>query len=756
VIPEPRQNELVRFGAFEADLSSGELRKDGAKLKLQELPFRLLVCLLEHPGEVVTREELQAKLWPTGTFVDFERGLATALNKLREALGDSAVTPRFIETIPRRGYRFVAPVRTAEESQPPTLPSWRKYTWSAAALVVLVLGTVFVWLRTRIEPMTDHDVLVLADFTNSTGDPMFDGVLRDALAYQLEQSPFLKVLDDVVMRDDLQRMRRPLQGQITNDMAREICIREADKAMLGGSIAGLGKSYAIELKATDCQSGRTLSREHSEASDKDHVLQALAKAAQGMRAKLGESLNTIQETAPANATNAFFNVTTGSLEAFQAFRAGTELYSQGRASEAVPVLQRATELDTDLALAWSWLELAYSNSGGSRERIQEYDDRAWALRDRASAHERLWITSQRRGQTLGEYIRNFEMWARTYPRDGYPITALGRLYVATGEFENALAKFQEAYALQSNRYPLEIMDLVMMYSRLDRFDEAKATAGKMIAHGGDGLFLRLPLLAIAYAEADRASAAKQIEWFRGKPEEYRSVGVQAAEAKARGQLRRSRELLQHAAELARVRNGPEAAAQYLQPDSGGDALIGNCQAARSYPSAPRSIAPPMGKDGVAEAALALCGSPALAEKAEKLNREWVSSVSENPARVPLRRAAVALGLGHPDRAIELLKGIAPYERAYPMATYIRGLAYLKVKRVAQAAAEFQKILDHRGANWGPLYPLSYVGVARGSALMADKTRARKAYEDFFDLWKDADPDVPILIEARKEYGRLAQ
>jgi DNA-binding winged helix-turn-helix (wHTH) protein/Flp pilus assembly protein TadD len=746
----PASTQLVRFGAFEADLIAGELRKDGVKLKLQELPFRLLACLLERQGELVTREDLQSRLWSAGTHVDFDHGLKTALNKLRDALEDTAVSPRLIETIPRRGYRFIGEVERSAEASRARLR--RKYILAAAGVTAVLAATgAFSALQTRSKPLTDRDVLVLADFSNSTGDPVFDNVLHEALAYQLEQSPFLKVLDDGVMRQDLQLMRRSPQEHITNDVAHDICVRENEKAMLGGSIASLGHSYAIELKATNCGSGATLAREYSDAADKEHVLQALAKAAQGMRAKLGESLSSIEKLAPP----VKLDVTTGSLEAFQSFSAGAQLYAQGRFSEAIPALQRATDLDPDFAIAWLWLATTYLNSGGSRQRSQEYADRAWALRARVSAKDRLWITSSRDGQTAGQYMEDFETWARTYPREAYPVISLGRLHASAGEFEQALAEFQEAYRLQPHRYPIEIVDLVMMYSRLDRFGEAQAAEEKMLASGVDGPTLHLPLLVMAYAQGDQDGAAKQIAWFAGKPEEYFSVRAQAAESRTRGQLRRSRELLQRAAELTQRRNLPQtAAAGYLQADSGGDALVGNCQAARNYPNEPPTSALPVGVFGMSDAALALCGSPALAERAEALNRQWVNTLLANPARVPLRRAAVQLGLGNPNNAIEFLQAVSPYERAYPMSNYIRGLAYLKLKEGAEAAGEFQKILNHRGANWGPLYPLAFVGVARGAVLIGDTASARKGYENFFALWKDADADVPILIQARKEYANL--
>jgi tetratricopeptide (TPR) repeat protein len=610
--------------------------------------------------------------------------------------------------------------------------------------------------------MTDQDVLVLADFTNSTGDPVFDGTLRDALAYQLEQSPFLKVLDDGVMRQDLELMRRSPQEHISNDLARDICVREADKAMLGGSIASLGKSYVIELKATSCQSGRTLAREHAEAADKEHVLQALAKAAQGMRVKLGESLSSIEKLAPPFKD---WDVTTSSLEAFRAFQEGARLYTRGRAAEAVPVLQRATELDPNLAFAWIFLAGAYSNAGGSAEKSGEYMNRAWALRDRVSPYERMQILLGRGDQTLEQKIQTVDEFARTYPRNPGAQTALGRIHQTMGEYEQALVNFQEVYRLYRQSYgpsPIEVIGLIMTYGQLDRFDEAKAVAEEMFSKGQDSPMLHHQLLWIAYAQGDQESAAKHIAWFSGNPEEYREVAQQAAEARVRGQLRNSSELFQRAAELARLRNLPDTVSIYLKPDPAGDALIGNCATTRktgevSDPGLDRVNHPALiPSNHIGDAVLALCGTPALAEKAEKLNERSANNSSRSPAQGPVTHAAIALGFGHPDKAIELLQSVAQYERGYPMSNYIRALAYLRLQRGGEAAAEFQKILDHRGANWGPLYPLSFVGLARGAALAGDTSRARKAYENFFGLWKDADPDVPILIQARQEYSALSR
>ena len=750
-----REKTLYEFGSFRLDASQRLLLRGGELIPLAPKAFDTLLALMESQGRVLAKDELLKAVWPD-TFVE-EGSLAQNISLLRKALGEGTNGLQYIQTIPKRGYRFVAPVKVAGSvtgSEPPadsglngnpnnSLPAARssgpsrKYVLAATAAMVVAVAAMLGWQRARARPLTDKDVLVLADFTNSTGDPVFDGTLREALAFQLEQSPFLKTLDDEVMRQDLQLMRRSPQEHITQDLARDICVREADKAMLDGSIASLGKAYALELKATNCQTGAVLARQYAEAPDKEHVLPALAKVVEGMRAKLGESLNSIQKLAPPPDSS---RVTTGSLEAFQAFHQGAEFYRQGRYSEAMPSLQRATELDPNLAFAWAWRAVAYDNSGGSGARYREYQDTAWALRDRVSAYERLWITSGRAGQTIGEYIGNYESWARTYPRDPMPVIALGRIHASAGEFEEALAKFQEAYRLESRR-AIDVIDLMRTYSRLNRFDEAKAVAEKMFAQGEDAPMLHRQLLAIAYAQADQESAAKQIEWFTGKTEEYLSLADQGRQARVRGRLRESQELLERAASLARLRNLPDAAAGFRKPNAEGDALIGSCETARKT-------------GAVSAVVLALCGNPVLAERAEELNKQWSSGYFKNPAQVPLNRAAAELGLGHPAKAVELLQSVAPYERAYPMSNYVRGLAYLRLHEGADAAAQFQKILDDRGNNWGPLYPLSYIGMARGAALAGGVARARRAYEAFFALWEGADPDVPILLQARKEYAGL--
>ena len=387
---------VFQFGPFEVNTASGELLKNGRRIKLQELPHRLLVALLENAGELVSREELRSRLWPDDTFVDFDSSLRVAVGKLREALDDNADDPRYIETIPKRGYRFlVSKVRrvdaaheaaeTREDPEPLKTDATRvaaslwhnpllKYGIAALAALILTAGGVFFWLRrAQAKPLTDKDVLVLADFVNATGDPVFDGTLRQALAIQLEQSPFLKIMADEQMRQTLRLMSLPPGARITNQIAQEICVRDAAAATIDGSIASLGRSYVVTLQAVACPGGATLAREQIQADDKEHVLNAVGTAATAMRAKLGEPNNSIQKL-----NRPLEQATTPSLEALQNYNEGYDEMTQGHFLAAIPLFERAIALDANFAMAYYGMAMALDVAGDTRDSV-EYIRNAFAL-----------------------------------------------------------------------------------------------------------------------------------------------------------------------------------------------------------------------------------------------------------------------------------------------------------------------------------------------------------------------------------------
>jgi eukaryotic-like serine/threonine-protein kinase len=614
---------------------------------------------------------------------------------------------------------------------------WREAGIAAAAAITLT-GAVILWQqRTQARPLTDNDVVVLTDFINTTGDPVFDGTLRQALAIQLEQSPFLKILEDGVMRQDLRLMRRPSGERITSQIAHDICVREAAAATIEGAIATLGKNFVITLQAVTCQTGATLARAQVQAEDKEHVLQAVGTAATAMRGKLGESLASIQKL-----NGPLEQFTTSSLEALQTYAMGYIPLSQGQFLTAIPFFQRATELDPNFAMAYSLISIGYSNAG-DMARSNEYQRKAFALIDRVSEFERLFISARYYWQGTGELNKAIDfgrLLARTYPRFWGVHSELSFIYRNMGEFEKAIEEGLEAVRL-GPRLESAYRNLESAYVRLDRFVEAREVLAKARSQQFDGARLHQRLLELAYIEADQAAAEKEIQWYAGRPEEYFSFAGQAANADALGQPRQARKLYRSAADAAMRRGLSGVAGEFEEADALAGALTGNCQAAR------RLRRPPL--------ALALCGDATQAEElAGETSKMFPNGTLWNAVQLPAIRAAIELKRDQPARTVELLASAAPYERAYPEVVYLRGLAYLRLHKGVDAAGEFRKILDHKGANWGLLYALSYPGLARAAAVSGDVANARKAYQDFLTLWKNADSDSAILAEARKEFAAL--
>jgi eukaryotic-like serine/threonine-protein kinase len=764
---------VYQFGPFEVNPTSGELLKNGRRIRLQELPHRLLVALLENPGEVISREELRNRLWPDDTFVDFDSSLRVAVGKLREALDDNAEDPRYIETIPKRGYRFlVSEVRRIdaaheaaelrndalrndlEQSKTGATPvafspkhtPLLKYAVAVVAVLLLTAGGVFLWQKpTQAKPLTDKNVLVLADFANSTGDPVFDGTLRQALAIQLEQSPFLKIMDDEQLQQTLRLMSLSPAARITNQIAHDICVRDAAAATIDGSISSLGKSYVVTLQAITCPGGATLAREQVQADDKEHVLNALGTVATALRARLGESRSSIQKL-----NRPLEEATTASLEALQNYTEGKVVLTQGRFLAARPLFERAVALDPNFAMAYYYLSISFNNAGDTMQEA-EYKRKAFALVDRVSEFERDTIVGGYYESTgeLEKAIDAYRLGSGSYPRVWNFRNLLSENYINLTKFEEGLNEGQAATQLQPNAEP-PYRRLLDVYMSLDRLDEARKVADSARAHGINGARIHQRFLEMAYIEGDQAAVTREIQWYAGKPEEYLSFGLQAANRNVLGQRRESAKLYKRAAETALRRGLADVAAGFEEANARADALSGNCRTAHH-----------LGRPALA---LALCGDAAGAEKlAAETSKRLPNGTLWNAVQLPEIRAAIELQRGQPARAVELLASASPYERAYPEAVYLRGLAYLRLHKGVEAAGEFQKILDHKGAswastwrfpNWGLYYSISYVGLARASVLAGDTAKARTAFKGFFDLMKDADQNLPILIQAKRDYEAL--
>ena len=620
---------------------------------------------------------------------------------------------------------------------------WKVMVPAGAAVLAFVAAAYLYFHRTP--KLTDKDTIVLADFINTTGDTVFDGTLRQGLAIQLEQSPFLKIMDDEQVQRDKRLMSAAATSNITNQIAHDICVREGAAATIDGSIANLGKSYVITLQAITCDDGATLAREQTQAQDKEHVLNAVGTAATAMRAKLGESLSSIQKL-----NRPLEQATTASLEALQSYTAGSAEMNQGHFLAAVPLFERAIALDPNFAMAHYFLSVAFNNAGET-ERERESAGEAFALIDHVSEYERDSIAAEYynyNGQ-LDKSIDATRLAIRDYPRDwGFP-NDLSENLIVQGQFEEGLKEGQEAVRLQPRVEP-PYRRLLDAYMCLDRLGEAKEVARKVQGLGIDGARIHQRFLEMAYIDGDQTAVTRETQWYAGTPEEYLSFGLQAAWRNVLGQRRESSKLFQRAAQTALREGLRNVAAEFEEADARADALSGNCGTAHR-----------LGRPALA---LALCGESARAEKlAAETSKLFPNGTIWNAVQLPAIRAALELKLDHPAKAVDLLASASPYERAYPEAVYLRGLAYLRLKQGADAAAEFRKILDHKGANWGSTwqhpnwgqyYSLSYLALARASALTGDLAKAGKAFHDFFELWKDADPDIPIFQQAKAEYAKL--
>lgn len=753
---------IIRFGPFEVDVRARELRKNGARIKLQEQPFHVLTVLLQHSGEVVTRDELRQRIWADDTFVDFDNSLNTSVNKLREALGDSADSPRFIETLPRRGYRFVAPVQGGATTAGVSIATTRMWKIALAVvallLVAAVAGSAWLW-RSRQKPrLTDQDKIVLADFANTTGEPIFDDTLKQGLRVQLEQSPYLSILSDERVSEELQMMGRHRDERLTKDLARDLCQRVGSKAILASSISSLGTHYVIGLNALNCYTGDELASEQVEADSREHVLKALGESVTRMRKKLGESLSSIQRfEAPIE------QVTTASLEALHAYSLGMKSKSEGR-TEGIPFFKRATELDPNFASAYARLGISYTNLWQFTQASENFR-KAFELRDRVSERERFFFSSAYDGSVIGDgekAAQTRESWAQSYPRDSVPHTGLADYYMKTGQWEKALGEAQLALRLDPN-YGSNYFNLASTYLALGHLDAANEIGLQGMTHKMDSPGMHLILYWIAFLRRDTRGMEREIDW--NADADFNLLLYAQCDTEAyHGRLANARDLSRHAAESARRVYGKETATSWQVSAALWEAEFGNRRQARAAAEAALKPAVNWKIEAVAALGLARAGDTMRAERlAAELNESFPMRTTLQRYFLPTIHAAIELNRGNPIKAIELLQAAAsnelevssPSELGMMYPVHVRGHAYLLAHKGKEAASEFQKIIDHPGVvlNY-PLGALAHLGLARAHALQGDSAKSRAAYQDFFTLWKDADPEVPVLREAKAEYAKL--
>jgi serine/threonine protein kinase/tetratricopeptide (TPR) repeat protein len=686
------------------------------------------------------------------------------LKRLRRDTGSGRETAASQSAVPVASSATLPPAVAASGPRTPAIKglAGSRRTWVAAAAAVVLIAIAGVVLISRRAPaLTARDSLVLADFVNTTGEPVFDGTLRQALAVQLEQSPYLHVVADQRVRRVLRLMGRSPDERVTNAVARDVCEREGVKAMLSGSVSSLGQTYVVGLEAINCRTGDALAREQREASSRENVLQALGQAASAIRVKLGESLASIQKfDTPVD------DATTSSLEALKAYSLGEEQRATAGGVQSIPFYKKAIQLDPNFALALARLGVVYGNMG-ELDLAREYIKRAYALRDRVSELEKLYIEHHYYQTVTGEIqkaIETLELYRRTYPRDFTGANNLAVAYFSIGEPEKALEAAQEAVRVEPN-HPLPYGNLAAAYGRLGRWDEAKAVCQKAAAQKVDSLSTHVTLYQIAFLQGDEVEMRQQVEWARGNAEEQRMRSAEAAAAAYRGKLKQSQELTRAAADMALRKDLKQSATGILMTGAAREALVGDPALARR--AVAEALALDRGPESLVNAAqvLGLIGDTVQAQAlADEANRKMPETDTLfHAADLPHALASIALGRGAPDKALEALKPAAPYERGGIITLYLRGLAHLKAGRGPEAIAEFQKIIDNPGwtVGRGPAPPqpigrsLARLGLARAAALAGDTAKSRRAYQDFLALWKDADPDVPVLVQAKAEYAKVA-
>ncbi|MGA7459309.1 MAG: winged helix-turn-helix domain-containing protein [Candidatus Korobacteraceae bacterium] len=711
--------KLLRFGVFELNLDSEEIRKDGTAIRLAPQPFRLLALLATNAGQVVTREEIQKQIWGDDTFVDFEHGMNQCIKQIRGVLNDSADRPVYVETIPRRGYRFLAPVVSKTISMSPTVvesPSSIRPTpvvataksapgsgseaalatapqsvattpSSAAAAAVapapesapsrqvgrrtqlrraLLVAAVCIpiivigmyWSTRKVSALNEKDTIVVADFRNHTGDKVFDDTLKTALSFQLEQSPFLNVLSDQRAAGALRLMDRPVDQPVIGEVARELCLRTNGKAVVAGSIAAVGEHYLIELQATNCQTGDTLASAEAEAENLNKVLTALQQASNRLRTSLGESLASVRKF-----DQPLEEATTSSLDALQSFTQGRRIQVQGGGQAAIPYFERAIELDPSFAMAYLDLGLAYSNLNETKLAFQNLQ-KAYELRNRLTQRERLGIEANYYGLAtgdLGKAIQVATEWSQSYPGDYVPRADLGSFNIPLGQYEKAAAEMRESLRLAPA--DADFSNLIGIYVALNQLDTAEAVLKELRARKRDGPYMPYEYwYCLAFLKHDNATMAQLLAAAIGTGFEGTMLSVQSDTDAYRGRFVAGREFSQRAVESLKRAGAAEMAGAWRANEALREAEVGNFARARQRAAEALALSDGQSVRILAALALARAGDTAQAQKlAAQLDQEAPENSIVQGYWLPSIAAATELSNHNPDRAITALESAAPYE-----------------------------------------------------------------------------------------------
>jgi eukaryotic-like serine/threonine-protein kinase len=663
------------------------------------------------------------------------------------------------DSLPPRSSRAMGPEVTSSSGPVSTAAKRSRVLVLAVTAILVIAAGAFLWRSRSAAKLTEKDAVVLADFTNTTCDPVFDGALRQGLSSQLEQSPFLNLLSDERIAQTLSLMAQPKDARLTHDLARDVCQRTASAATIEGSISSLGTQYVVGLKAVNCHNGDQLAQEQTAAAGKEQVLKALGDTATKIREKLGESLSSLQKfDAPPE------SVTTASLEALQSYSLGYQTMTvKGDFAAAVPLFERAAQLDPNFAMAYARLGTNYNNLG-EETRATESMRKAYDLRERASERERFYITSHFQDfvERDSEAARTtYETWARTYPRDEVPPTNLGVLYQILGQYDEGLNAGRDAFKLSPDG--IAYANLCHSYVALNRLDEAKAIALEAQSRKLDAPYLYIDVYTVAFLQHDPPGMARVVEHLmNSRGYEDQTFSLQSDTAAYSGQFVKARELSTRSIESAVRADIKERAATQQAIAAAREAFIGNDPLAMRQARAALVLSNNRAASGISAIALSLGGDTSQATHiGEDLAKNFSKDTLLQFGLVPMIRASVLLHDKKAAQGIDALSPTARYElggvtpgfNLIPI--YLRGLTFLQLKQGSPAAAEFQKIIDHPGIVGNSVIgPLARLGLARSYVLVGDTAKSRTAYQDFLALWKDADPDIPIFQQAKSEYAKL--
>ena len=758
----------VRFGAFELDLSTGELRSIEAadpnrKILLREQVFQVLQMFLEREGKIVTREEIKSRLWPNDTVVDFDHSINATIKALRRALGDSADAPRYIETLARRGYRLMPTIEYPEsateiaprEVTAETHLARRRNLRVLAGGVLLAVVTFSVWryevYRHRVT-LTPTDTVVIADIDNRTGDPVFDDALNNALRYEMEQTPYLNLLGPDKTYATLGQLKLPPTTKITPDIARQICSETNSKMVIADSIADAGNRYHLEIRALDCRSGATLAEEGTDIAARNQVVHELGATAARLRRNLGEPAESL-----ARFNQPLEIATSASLEALQTGAEGTKLFLAGNPQAALPLYERGIELDPDLALTYEGIAAANQTLGHYDLMAASYR-RAYELRDRMTEKDRLNVDFLYFNNVTGELDKAYSILVRSlelFPRDVFFQNNLGETLWKLGQLKRAADLEDETARLKPS--PLYISWAVEANIDASRLNEAKSWLDQAEALKFDSLELRIQRFRFAFIKDDQGTIDRILN-----SEARGASRVNLLYERFEAQQGHFNSADRIELQAAKISSDPMEISWALVFSALQNTEAGRLVQARRIED--QALQRKLDRDQRMTLGLSLARSGRAQEAtriADEVSKQAPLDTIVQKYLVPTVRAAVKLHQHDPHAAIELLRETVQYELSfhesfdflYP--AYIRGLAYLEAGDGQSAAGEFQKLIDNPGLCWGYITgPLARLQLGRAQRLMGDETSARKSYEEFLSIWKDADPDLPVYRQAKAEYAEL--